>query len=171
MSDPFLGEIRMFGGNFAPLGWAFCDGQLLPISDNDALFTLIGTTYGGDGQETFGLPDLRGRSPLHQGTNAGTTFVLGENGGVEEVTLTAQQIPNHTHAFLAANVQGDQINPGGNLPAQSFNVTPYLNGAPDGNMLNTAISPTGGSQPHENRQPYLGINFVIALEGLFPPPT
>lgn len=171
MSDPFIGEIRLFGGNFAPAGWAFCDGQLLAISENDALFTLIGTTYGGDGQETFGLPDLRGRSPLHQGTNAGTTFVLGENGGVEEVTLTTQQAPSHTHAFLAADIQGDQIDPGGNLPAQSFNVTPYINAAPDGNMLNAAISPTGGSQPHENRQPYLGINFIISLFGIFPSPT
>jgi microcystin-dependent protein len=171
VSDPYLGEIRMFGGNFAPLGWAFCDGRLLPIADNDALYILIGTTYGGDGQETFALPDLRGRSPLHQGTNAGTTFVLGGNGGAEEVTLTAQQIPAHSHPFLAANVQGDQISPAGNLPARSFNVTPYLNGAPDGNMLNTAVALTGGSQPHENRQPYLGINFIIALAGLFPQQT
>ena len=169
----YLGEIRLFAGNFAPDGWAFCDGRLLPIENNDALFTLIGTTYGGDGESTFGLPDLRGRTPLHQGTNAGTTFVLGESGGVEEVTLAIQQIPNHTHPFLAANVQGDQINPSGNVPAQSFNVTPYLNGAPDGNMRATAVTPVGGSQPHENRQPYLGISFIICISpfAVFPSQT
>ena len=161
----------MFAGNFAPGGWRFCDGQLLAIADNDALFTLLGTTYGGDGEETFALPDLRGRHPVHQGANAGTTFVLGESGGVEEVTLTTQQVPAHGHAFLAANVQGDQISPAGNLPARSFNVTPYLNEAPDGNMLASAISPAGGSQPHENRQPYLGISFIISLTGLFPQAT
>jgi microcystin-dependent protein len=171
VSQPFVGEIRIFGGNFAPAGWMFCDGQLLPISENETLFQLIGTTYGGDGQETFALPDLRGRSPLHQGTNAGTTFVLGESGGTESTTLTVQQIPGHTHPFLAANVQGDQINPSGNLPAQSFNVTPYVNESPGGNMLATAITPVGGSQPHENRQPYLGLNFIISLFGVFPPPS
>lgn len=168
MSQPFVGEIRLFGGNFAPAGWLFCDGQLLPISENETLFQLIGTTYGGDGESTFALPDLRGRHPLHQGTNAGTTFSLGQNGGVESVTLTTQQIPAHSHPFLAANVTGDQINPSGNLPAQSPNVQPYLNDNPDGNM-GPAIAPTGGSQPHENRQPYLGVNFIISLFGIFPP--
>lgn len=170
MSQPFIGEIRIFGGNFAPAGWAFCDGQLMPISENDALFTLIGTTYGGDGQETFALPDLRGRLPLHQGTNAGTTFTLGENGGVESVTLTTQQMPVHNHAFLAANVGGDQVSPAGNVPAQSFNVTPYINDPPDGNM-GAAVVPVGGSQPHDNMPPYLGLNFIISLFGVFPPPS
>lgn len=170
MSQPFIGEIRLFGGNFAPSGWAFCDGQLLAIAEYDALFTLIGTTYGGDGQETFALPDLRGRHPLHQGTNAGTTFVLGETRGAETVTLTTQQIPAHTHPFVAANVAGDQINPSGHLLAQSANVKPYLNDAPDAAMGN-AVVPVGGSQPHENRQPYLGISFIISLFGVYPTQT
>ena len=164
MGDPFIGEIRLFGGNFAPAGWAFCDGQLMPISENDALFTLIGTTYGGDGQETFALPDLRSRLPVHQGTG----YVLGQAAGVESVTLTTNQIPNHTHAFLASNAGGDQITPSGNLTAQSFNVMPYINDAPDGNMAPNAIAPVGGSQPHENMHPFLTVSFIISLFGIFP---
>src|SRR5437868_8224143 len=112
MSQPFIGEIRMFGGSFAPAGWAFCNGQLLPISENDALFTLIGTTYGGDGQSTFGLPDLRGRLPIHQGSG----FILAETGGTEEVTLTTQQIPAHTHAFLASTNPASSNSPGNQVP-------------------------------------------------------
>ncbi len=171
MAQPYVGEIRIFAGNFAPVGWAFCDGQLVAISENETLFQLIGTTYGGDGESTFALPDLRGRLPLHQGANAGSTFVMGQTGGAEEVTVVTQQVPAHAHPFLAANAQGDQINPSGNLPAQSFNVTPYINQAPDGSMLNTAISPVGGGQPHENRQPFLGVSFIISLFGLFPQQT
>lgn len=171
MSQPFVGEIRLFAGNFAPTGWAFCDGQLLAIAENETLFQLIGTTYGGDGETTFALPDLRGRLPLHQGTNGGTTFVLGEATGAESVTLTTQQVPAHAHALLAADVQGNQISPGGSLPARSFSVTPYLSSAPDGNMAATAIAPRGGSQPHENRQPYLGLSFILSLYGLFPQAT
>src|SRR5690348_4574909 len=122
MAQPYVGEIRMFAGNFAPAGWMFCEGQLLPISEYETLFNLIGTTYGGDGQSTFALPDLRGRVPIHFGNG----FTLAETGGVEEVTLTVSQIPAHSHPFLAAPVTGDQVSPGGNLPASSFNVTPYI---------------------------------------------
>src|ERR1700740_81095 len=138
MSQPYVGEIRMFAGNFAPAGWMFCEGQLLPISENETLFNLIGTTYGGDGQSTFALPDLRGRVPIHFGNG----FTLAETGGVEEVTLTVSQIPAHPHPFLAAPVTGDQVPPGGNLPASSFNVTPYINDVPTGNMNPGAITST-----------------------------
>ena len=168
MAQPYIGEIRMFGGSFAPVGWMFCDGQLIPISENDALFTLIGTTYGGDGESTFALPNLQSRVPIHMGSNAGQTFVIGEAAGVEEVTLTTQQIPVHTHPFLASAVQGTLITPAGNLPANSFNVTPYINQPPDGNMNAAAITPVGGSQPHTNIQPYLTLSFIISLFGIFP---
>jgi microcystin-dependent protein len=171
MAQPYVGEIRMFGGNFAPLGWALCDGSLMAISENDALFFLIGTTYGGDGQETFGLPDLRGRVPIHQGTNSGTTFQLGERGGDETVTLSTAQIPNHTHFLLPVGVQGDQVSPSNTLPANSFNVTPYVNESPNNNMNAGAVQPFGGGQPHENRQPYLAITFIISLFGIFPSQT
>lgn len=167
MAQPYVGEIRMFAGNFAPAGWMFCEGQLLPISENETLFQLIGTTYGGDGQSTFALPDLRGRLPLHQGNG----FILAETGGVETVTLTVPQIPAHSHPLLASGVPGDQIGPGGNLPANSFNVTPYINDAPTGNMNVAAIGPVGGSQPHNNFQPYLCVDFIISLFGIFPSPT
>jgi microcystin-dependent protein len=167
MAQPYVGEIRMFAGNFAPAGWMFCEGQLLPISENETLFQLIGTTYGGDGESTFALPDLRGRIPIHMGNG----FTLAETGGVEDVTLTVQQIPAHSHPLLAAAVNGDQINPGGNLPANSFNVTPYINDVPNGNMNVGAITPTGGSQPHNNFQPYLCVDFIISLFGIFPSQT
>jgi microcystin-dependent protein len=166
VSSPYIGEIRMFGGNFAPAGWAFCAGQLMPISENDTLFTLIGTTYGGDGQETFGIPNLNGRVPIHQGTGKGSTYVMGESAGTESVTLTVQQLPIHNHAFLADGAQGNQVTPSGNFPANSFNVTPYINQPTDGNMQPVTI--TGGSQPHENMQPYLCINYIISLFGIFP---
>ena len=168
MAQPYVGEIRMFAGNFAPAGWMFCEGQLLPISENETLFNLIGTTYGGDGQETFGLPDLRGRLPVHQGNG----FILAETGGAEEVTLTVNQIPAHSHPLLAIGGQpGSQTTPSGNLPAQSFNVTPYLNDAPNGDFDSAAIGPVGGSQPHTNLQPYLCVDFIISLFGIFPSPT
>jgi microcystin-dependent protein len=157
----------MFGGNFAPAGWMFCEGQLLPISENETLFQLIGTTYGGDGQSTFGLPDLRGRLPLHQGNG----FILAQTGGAEEITLTVQQITNHGHAFIGAAVQGNQTSAGGALPANSITITPYLNTAPDANMKVDTVRPVGGSQPHDNRQPYLCIDFIISLYGIFPSPT
>jgi microcystin-dependent protein len=167
MAQPYVGEIRMFAGNFPPNGWMFCEGQTLPISENETLFQLIGTTYGGDGQETFNLPDLRGRVPIHQGNG----FVLAETGGAEEITLTTNQIPSHNHAFLAAKVDGNQINAGGALTANSPQVTVYINQAPDGNMNPGAISPVGGSQPHTNFQPYLCVDFIISLFGIFPSPT
>jgi microcystin-dependent protein len=167
MGQPYVGEIRMFAGNFPPAGWMLCDGQTLPIAENETLFQLIGTTYGGDGESTFALPDLRGRVPIHQGNG----FNLSETGGTEEVTLTVQQIPAHTHAFVGAAVDGNVIPAPGNLPANSLNITPYINQAPDGTMNAGAISPAGGSQPHDNRQPYLGINFIISLFGLYPSPS
>lgn len=167
MAQPYVGEIRMFAGNFAPAGWMFCEGQLLPISEYETLFNLIGTTYGGDGQSTFALPDLRGRLPLHQGNG----FTLAETGGVEEVTLTVSQIPAHSHAFLAAAVTGDTTNPAGALPANSFNISVYINDVPNGNMNPGAISSVGGSQPHTNFQPYLCVDFIISLFGIFPSPT
>lgn len=167
MAQPYVGEIRMFGGNFAPAGWMFCEGQLLPISENETLFQLIGTTYGGDGQSTFALPDLRGRLPIHQGNG----FVLAETGGAEEITLTMNQIPAHTHPFLAAAVQGNQTPAQGALPANAVTITPYLNSAPTDLMKAGSIQPTGGSQPHTNFQPYLCVDFIISLYGIFPSPT
>lgn len=164
MSQPFVGEIRIFAGNFAPNGWMFCEGQLLAISDNETLFNLIGTTYGGDGQSTFALPDLRGRIPVHMGNG----FTLAESGGVEEVTLTVSQIPAHTHALAAISDQGNQSSPAGNLPSQSLNVVPFINDVPNASFNAGAISTTGGSQPHENFQPYLCVDFIISLFGIFP---
>lgn len=167
MSNPYVGEIRMFAGNFAPAGWMFCEGQLLPISENETLFNLIGTTYGGDGQSTFALPDLRGRLPLH----AGNGFVLAQTGGTEEVTLTVQQIPIHTHAMLATTDQGLSNSPPGNILAQSPNVKVYSAAAPAQPLNAQAVSVVGGSQPHTNFQPYLCIDFIISLFGIFPSPT
>lgn len=167
MAQPYVGEIRMFAGNFAPAGWSFCEGQLLPISENETLFQLIGTTYGGDGESTFALPDLRGRLPIHQGNG----FILAETGGAEEVTLTVGQIPAHSHPLLGSAVTGDQISPNNATLANSFNVVPYINDLPLGNMSPSAISGVGGSQPHTNFQPYLCVNFIISLFGIFPSPT
>lgn len=167
MAQPYVGEIRMFAGNFPPAGWMFCEGQLLPISENETLFQLIGTTYGGDGQTTFALPDLRGRLPLHQGNG----FTLAETGGAEAITLTVNQIPAHTHTLIAADAAGDQISPAGNHPARSFNVVPYINDVPTGNFNTAAITTVGGNQPHNNFQPYLCVDFIISLFGIFPSPT
>ena len=167
MAQPYVGEIRMFAGNFAPLGWFLCDGQLLSIAENEVLFQLIGTTYGGDGQSTFALPDLRGRLPLHQGGG----FTLGEPGGVEHVTLTTQQLPAHTHAMLASNAASTTPNPL-NATTSVNNVVQFFSGdAPSSNMATSAISSTGGSQPHGNMQPYLCVNFIISLFGVFPSQT
>ena len=157
----------MFAGNFAPAGWMFCEGQLLPISENETLFQLIGTTYGGDGQSTFALPDLQGRIPIHQGGG----FTLAETGGAEEITLTNNQMPIHTHPFLAAGVDGNQTPAQGALPATSLNATPYINQNTTANMKVTIVSPVGGSQPHTNFQPYLCIDFIISLFGIFPSRT
>ena len=169
MAQPYVGEIRMFGGNFAPAGWMFCEGQLLPISENETLFQLLGTTYGGDGQSTFALPDLRGRVPIHQGNG----FILAETGGVESVTLTTQQIPIHTHPFLASGNNADSTQPTNNMAGVEtvFGVTAYGTDLPKTTLLNTMITPTGGSQPHTNFQPYLCVDFIISLFGIFPSPT
>lgn len=167
---PYIGEIRMFAGNFAPAGWMFCQGQTLPISENDALFILIGTTYGGDGQETFNLPNLASRFPIHMGTGPdGTTYQIGEQAGTESETLTTQQIPNHSHPMTGNDSQpGNQVSPAGSLPAISLNVVPFINDATTGNFNAGAVTPVGGSQPHENMQPFLCINFIISLFGVFP---
>lgn len=169
MAQPYVGEIRMFGGNFAPAGWMFCEGQLLPISQNDVLFQLIGTTYGGDGQSTFALPDLRGRLPTHQGSG----FTLAETGGAEEITLTVTQIPGHSHTLLCAASGGiPNSNPNGGFWAAS-DVNQYTSAAPTVSMGNPPIlsDPDGGSQPHTNFQPYLCVDFIISLFGIFPSQT
>jgi microcystin-dependent protein len=157
----------MFGGSFAPAGWAFCDGQLIPISENDALFTLIGTQFGGDGQSTFALPNLQSRVPMHAGTLGGTTYQIGEQAGVEQVTLTVNQIPNHNHALLGSNTAALQQLPGGNVPAQSTGQV-YTSANSPIDMSSQSIQPVGGSQPHTNVQPYLCISFIISLFGVFP---
>jgi microcystin-dependent protein len=179
MAEPFIGQIMMFGGNFAPKGWATCDGQLLSIAQNTALFSILGTTYGGDGQTTFGLPDLRGRVPVHQGQGPGLSpYTLGEVTGVENVTLIQTQIPAHTHvAASAVNVAASSLAPT-DTPADSvltggggINIyTPTPDGSTKMNagMVTTTVQPSGGSQPHDNIQPLLCINFCIALEGIFP---
>jgi microcystin-dependent protein len=167
MAQPYIGEIRMFAGNFAPAGWAFCEGQLMPISENDTMFQLIGTTYGGDGQETFALPDLRGRIPLHQGGGS----VLAETGGVEEVTLSLNQIPLHKHACLASAGSASDSNPQGKVPGQSAAADLYITDVVGTTLSSNAIAAAGGSQPHSNLQPYLCVNFIISLFGLFPTQT
>jgi len=165
MAQPYVGEIRMFAGNFAPAGWMFCEGQLLPISENETLFQLIGTTYGGDGQSTFGLPDLRGRLPIHQGNG----FILAETGGAEEITLTVNQVPAHSHPLLASTQGAAERNPQGKVLAQALSQI-YIQDTASVNMAQS-VSPVGGSQPHTNFQPYLCINFIISLFGIFPSPT
>jgi microcystin-dependent protein len=169
MAQPYVGEIRIFAGNFAPAGWMFCDAQLLPISDYQTLFQLIGTTYGGDGQSTFALPDLRGRLPLHQGNG----FILAETGGAETVTLTVPQIPSHAHAALATNNEATNTVPTGQILAAGTVVStaPYGTDAPKSVLRPNTIGSTGGSQPHSNFQPYLCVDFIISLFGIFPSQT
>ena len=169
MAQPYVGEIRMFAGNFAPAGWMFCEGQLLPISENETLFQLIGTTYGGDGQSTFALPDLRGRLPIHQGNG----FVLAETGGAEEITLTVNQIPAHSHPLLGSSAVASNLNPANQVLAQDnvVGIDYYIEDVTTVNMAPTAIAPVGGSQPHTNFQPYLCVDFIISLFGIFPSPT
>lgn len=169
MAQPYVGEIRMFAGNFAPAGWMFCEGQLLPISENETLFQLIGTTYGGDGQSTFALPDLRGRLPVHQGNG----FTLAETGGAEGVTLTVTQIPAHSHPVLATGNTATGTAPANSVLAASTGATvsPYGTDAPLTALAPQTIGPVGGSQPHENFQPYLCVDFIISLFGIFPSPT
>jgi microcystin-dependent protein len=179
MSEPFIGQIMTCGFNFAPVGWALCDGQILAIASNTALFSLLGTTYGGNGQTTFALPDLRGRVPVHQGQGPGlSSYDLGEVTGTESVTLVSTEIPAHTHlAASAVNAAASSLAPT-DTPADSVltgggGINIY-NAAPDGTtkmnagMVTTQVQPAGGSQPHNNLQPLLCINFCIALQGVFP---
>jgi microcystin-dependent protein len=166
---PYVGEIRLFAGTFAPLGWLSCEGQVLPISENDTLFQLIGTTYGGDGQETFQLPDLRGRVPVHQGTGPGLQpYVPGESFGVEEVTLMPQQLPSHGHSLLASAGGGAQSSPEGALLASAPTTARYTRATPDLELGAATVVPVGGSQPHDNRIPSLTIRYIISLFGVFP---
>jgi microcystin-dependent protein len=169
MAQPYVGEIRMFAGNFAPAGWMFCEGQLLPISENETLFNLIGTTFGGDGQSTFALPDLRGRIPIHQGNG----FILAETGGAEEITLTVNQIAAHSHAALGSTNTGTGT---AALNSVLCNLVAATNSAygtdnPQTNLSPQSVSSVGGSQPHTNFQPYLCVDFIISLFGIFPSPT
>jgi microcystin-dependent protein len=168
MSDPYIGEIRIFGGNFAPVGWANCDGSEFSIAGNEALFQLIGTTYGGDGQSTFNVPDLQGRVPVHQGKGAGSSYTPGEQGGVEFVTLTQQQLPIHTHPLMASTAAGNNANASGNVVAADPTNQLYSQDVASMPLANNAIVPAGGSQSHENRMPFIAIRYIIALEGIFP---
>ena len=168
MSTPFIGEIRLVGFTFAPQGWLFCDGALLPISEYDALFNLIGTTYGGDGQNTFGLPDLRGRVPLHVGSSGGNAYTLGGKGGVESVTLTGSQIAAHSHALLATSAAAATAAPQASPPSVPAQTAAAIYAASTPSAAMTATTLVGGGQSHDNRMPFLGINFIISLFGVFP---
>ena len=172
MADPFVAEIRIFPFNFAPRGWAWCDGQLLPLSQNTALFSLLGTTYGGNGMSNFALPDLQGRAPMHPGQGPGLSLHdLGETGGSETVTLLESEIPAHSHTLQASTAPGNNKNPAGNVLARSTGGNVYFAPAsqPVVSMSDQEISPSGGDQPHNNLQPYLTFYFCIALQGVFPP--
>lgn len=170
MSEPYVGEIRMFAGNFAPRGWALCDGQLLAVSQNDALFSLLGTIYGGDGRTTFGLPDLRGRLPMHAGDGPGLSQRrLGAKGGAESVTLNVNQLPSHTHQLKASDNVAGRTDPANNVLGRSTNIDLYTGDPPDVNAAATAIGAVGGSQSHSNLMPFLCINFILALFGIYPP--
>jgi len=164
VNSPYTGEIKMFAGDFAPFGWAFCSGQLLPIAQYEQLFFLIGTTYGGDGVVSFGLPDLRSRAPLH----VGPASPLGQAIGQETTTLVSSQIPAHTHALMASSAVADSNDPSGRVPARSAAGAPHYAGSVDTNFNANSMAPSGGSQPHNNMMPSLAINFIICLEGVFP---
>ncbi len=171
MSDPFVGEIRMFAGNFAPRSWAFCDGQLLAVSSNDALFSLLGTMYGGDGRTTFGLPDLRGRLPVHAGGSAGpglTNRNLGSKSGGENVTVNSTELPTHTHSFAATTSAGSQSDPSGQVVANNASVKMFIEDSPGVSMASTALTAAGGTASHTNLMPTLCVNFIIALFGTYP---
>ena len=167
MSDPYIGEIRLFGGTFAPVGWLACNGQLLSIGQYDALYNLIGTTYGGDGQVTFAVPDLRGRIPVHAD---GSGYVPGQTGGVESVTLTNSQMPAHTHPVVGSSATASVTSPTGNVPATTAGVTVFAYGTdqPHTTLHPSTVAPSGGFQPHDNMQPFLCITFIIATEGIYP---
>jgi microcystin-dependent protein len=168
MSNPYVGEIRMFGGNFPPAGWMFCDGSLLSIAENETLFNLIGTTYGGDGQSTFALPDLRGRVPIHQGQGAGLSpHVLGESLGAETVTLTQAQLPAHAHPIAATGTATLSSPAGSRYGTTGTNAT-YIDTAPNAQFAPEATVSAGGGQPHENMMPFLCVSFIISLFGIFP---
>jgi microcystin-dependent protein len=172
MAQPYVGEIRMFAGNFPPNGWMFCEGAPLPISENEVLFQLIGTTYGGDGEETFNLPNLASRVPMHMGTGPdGTTYQIGEMAGTEQETLSVQQIPSHSHPFTCSTSPGNLVTPVGNVIAEQGTINLFLQDAPNQSMNPASVTPVGGSQPHENTQPFLCINFIISLFGIFPSQT
>lgn len=172
MAQPYVGEVRMFGGNFAPAGWMFCEGQLLPISENETLFQLIGTTYGGDGQSTFALPDMRGRVPVHMGTGSGlSTYVLAETFGAETVTITQNTLASHSHTLLAYNAVANSPNPGNNLLGLSSQASMFFSDPPSAAMDSSIVSAVGGNQPHDNFMPYLCVSFIISLFGIFPSPT
>lgn len=174
MAQPYVGEIRMFAGTFNPAGWAFCKGQLLPIDQYDTLFNLIGTTYGGDGQSTFGVPDLQGRVPIHNGQGPGISqnYIIGEEGGVEEVTLSTQQLPKHQHGMLASTGPGGSKSPEGNVIGSPPVVNLFVaEEVPAKAMAPSMVAPVGGSQPHENRMPYLTVTYIISLFGIYPSPT
>jgi microcystin-dependent protein len=167
MAQPYVGEIRIFAGNFAPAGWMFCAGQLLPISEYETLFNLIGTIYGGDGQSTFALPDLRGRLPIHMGTSSSGTYSIGQQAGTETVTLTLNQIPSHSHAATAQSGGGGQSSPNNGVWANG-NDNRYSSNTPTASMNAQNIQNTGGSQPHDNLHPYLCVSLIISLFGIFP---
>jgi microcystin-dependent protein len=172
MADPFVAEMRIFPFNFAPTGWAFCDGQLLPLSQNTALFSLLGTTYGGDGKSNFALPNMQGNAPMHPGQGPGLSLHdLGETGGSDTVTLLLSEIPAHIHNFVGSQADGIARTPANNLVANMIGVNGYATPGPGPapNMAFQALSVTGGNQPHNNRQPYLTLSFCIALQGVFPP--
>lgn len=172
MSQPYIGEIRMFGGPFAPAEWMTCDGQLLSVSEYELLFAVIGTSYGGDGQETFALPDLRGRIPIHQGQGAGLqNYIIAQAAGVEAVTLTTQQLPVHNHAMLGANSVANDPNPANNVPGESSAISMYQSANPTAPMGPQMLGPVGSSQPHDNLQPYQCVNFIISLFGIYPNPS
>jgi len=169
MGEPFVGEIRMFAGNFNPAGWAFCNGALIPISQNDTLFNLIGTTYGGDGQETFALPDLQSRIPVHAGTGSGlSTYTLGETFGVESVTLNTNQIPTHSHALIASQDTAASTTAANNVTATTNQLKIYTENSAAKLFNASMVSNVGGNQPHENLMPILAISFIISLFGVFP---
>lgn len=169
MSEPYVGEIRMFAGNFAPRGWAFCDGQLLAVSQNDALFSLLGTIYGGDGRTTFGLPDVRGRLPIHAGSGPGlSTRRLGAKGGAETVTLTVNQMPSHSHDFVANTAEATEISPLERTVAKGVGVASLVEENQTVSMASTMVTNTGGSRAHANLMPALCVNFIIALFGIYP---
>lgn len=175
MTNPYVGELRIFAGNFAPQGWLMCDGQVVSISDYDTLFNLLGTTYGGDGQSTFGIPDLRGRVPVHQGSGPGQNYVMGQTGGLETVTLTSPQMAQHTHSLVSTSTPATLPKPSNQTifadmgpPGANLNAYAAYAGTSQVTLAGASVSVAGGNQSHENRQPYLGVNFIISLYGVYP---